>query len=263
MSNLVTYIGPKRLCTYWPKDRMESRNVFVAPSEPLTKEDAKSLKFSLLERGLLTNRDGGHFPVCPDCPSSRACRNMRINPDEFSMTASQRYRLKTFTRDMEFKIEPARFYNEYYALYKRYINGRHGDTATEMAHADQDKYKRITLDSATWQLVAREKQTQKILSIAWIDQHEKDFTLEYLAYDLDNAKKSPGISTILFLANSIKTMGDRFLYLGSWSPGSPKLDYKQRFNGLEIHSRNGWVPFDKEAHNARPPIPGYSRMLMP
>lgn len=262
MSNLLLYKGKKRLCGYWPKDGIQSQNIFLKPSVPLNAGDARALKFGMLEHGLLTNMEGGHFPICPDCPVSRACRNLRIDIGMFSLSRSDERRLKLFTKDMEFSIEPAVFNGDYYALYKRYINARHGDTATEMKNADQETYKRITLDMSAWQLVARDKQSKRLVSVAWVDQHKRDFTLEYLAYDLENAKKSPGISSVLFLAHSLKTAGDRHLYLGSWSPGSPKLDYKQNFKGLEIHTPQGWVPFDRDRHASAPPVPGYRKTGM-
>jgi len=56
---------------------------------------------------------------------------------------------------------------------------------------------------------------------------------------------SRGIGTlmILWLINKAKDLDLPYVYLGFWIDGCGKMDYKSRFQPLEVHSRSGWQPF--------------------
>ena len=46
-----------------------------------------------------------------------------------------------------------------------------------------------------------------------------------------------------------RELGLPYVYLGYWVDGSPKMDYKAKFQPLEILSREGWtrMPLPKAA----------------
>ena len=40
-----------------------------------------------------------------------------------------------------------------------------------------------------------------------------------------------------------KELGLPYVYLGYWVPGSPKMDYKSKFSGLEVYTGKAWKDF--------------------
>jgi len=47
---------------------------------------------------------------------------------------------------------------------------------------------------------------------------------------------------ILDHVHTARYAGLHYVYLGSWVPGTDKMDYKIRFSPLEALTQNGWEP---------------------
>ena len=39
-----------------------------------------------------------------------------------------------------------------------------------------------------------------------------------------------------------RELGLPYVYLGYWVPGSPKMDYKAKYKGLEVYRGGAWTP---------------------
>jgi arginine-tRNA-protein transferase len=67
----------------------------------------------------------------------------------------------------------------------------------------------------------------------------------YSFYDPDQTRDSLGSYIILDHVAMAAEIGLPYVYLGYWVPGSPKMDYKARFDPLEIFVEGRWTPLDR------------------
>lgn len=83
-------------------------------------------------------------------------------------------------------------------------------------------------------------------------------SMVYSFFDPDIPSRSLGTYMILDHIRMARSGGRPYVYLGYWVPGSPKMDYKSRFSGLEIFYRNRWQRLEmlSEIDTGPPPGPG-------
>ncbi|HEU4838831.1 MAG TPA: hypothetical protein VFS88_05405 [Micavibrio sp.] len=246
------------LCNYWERSMKEGSFQFIGcdQSERMSDEQKRAFKFSMLEKGAVGNTDGRVvLPVCTDCPADQLCRAVRLNHQTFEMSVSQKKKMEIFYKNCAMSIAGPVYDPSLFRLYKNYIIARHGSSGTGMVNHTPDDLKR-NMEKAKWMIVARDTKNQEPVSFALLDQHDNFFSLEYLAYDMRQMKLSPGLSTIIAAAYSLKfAYPDGYLYLGSWSPGSPKLGYKNQLIGLETRTSRGWHPLPRNAGPQDAPLP--------
>ena len=63
----------------------------------------------------------------------------------------------------------------------------------------------------------------------------------YSVFNPDFKERSLGTYMILDHARLASEMTLKFVYLGYWVKGSTKMDYKKRFNPLEVFTDDKWV----------------------
>lgn len=232
----------KGRCDYWPNDPRPTRHDYDMAASPLMRntQDWRVIKFSELERGAAPSHHGMYRPACPRCPTSQFCLAARVSFAAFDMTKSQAEKFERFRDMTDIQREAPDFQNpDLFALYEKYVPARHGDAKTEMQTYSQGDLKNVFGKSA-WVYKARGKDGA-LVAASVIDQLDKDFCAEYQLYDPALAKTSPGIGMTLSLIHLMKKEHpDGHLYVGSWSPGSPKLGYKSQFVGTEVYKDGGW-----------------------
>lgn len=222
----------------------------------MSDEEKRAFKFSMLEKGAVSNIDGTVLlPVCTDCIADHFCRAVRLNHQTFELSVSQKKKMENFHKNCEMTIASPVYDPSLLRLYKNYIIARHAKSGTGMVNHTADTLKRY-MEKAKWMVIARDTKSREPISFTLIDQQDKSFCLEYVAYDTQRMKLSPGISTIVATAHMLKcAYPDGYLYLGSWSPGSPKLGYKNEFIGLETRTPGGWRPLPRNAGPKDAPLP--------
>ena len=250
--------APDKLCSYWPLGTKTCQMMFLvaAQHKNMSETEKRAFKFEMMEKGATSNMDGTvNIPTCLDCVRDHFCRAVRIKNDQFHLSKSQQKKVDVFLQNFECIIERPVYRQDLFLLFKQYLFARHSNTNTQMVKYTGEDFQSL-LQHPAWIMVARSKQSRVPVSFALIDQHKDDFCLEYLAYDIHKMKYSPGLSSILTAADFLKTAYPAgHLYLGSWSPGSPKLGYKNQFNGLEIRGKNGWLPLSRHAGPSMAPQP--------
>jgi arginine-tRNA-protein transferase len=232
----------KGRCDYWPNDPRPTRHDYDMAASPLMRntQDWRVIKFAELERGAAPSHHGMYRPACPRCPTSQFCLAARVSFAAFDMTKSQAEKFERFHDMTDIQREAPDFQDpDLFALYEKYVPTRHGDAKTEMQTYSQGDLKNVFGKSA-WVYKARDKDGA-LVAASVIDQLGKDFCAEYQIYDPALAKTSPGIGMTLSLIHLMKKEHpDGHLYVGSWSPGSPKLGYKSQFVGTEVYKDGGW-----------------------
>jgi len=87
-----------------------------------------------------------------------------------------------------------------------------------------------------------------------IDLLDDGVSAVYSFYDPQQPRRSLGTWSILWLVEQCRRNGQPFVYLGDWSPDSPKMAYKARFPALEHLADGSWTEFTSDAADP-PPFP--------
>jgi len=84
----------------------------------------------------------------------------------------------------------------------------------------------------------------ELIGTCLTDVLEDGLSMVYSFYHPDRQRDSLGTYVILDHIEIAKNAGLPYVYLGYWVPGSPKMDYKARFSGLELFRDGAWQPHD-------------------
>jgi len=111
------YITAPQPCPYLPG--RHERKLFTH----LTVDRSQALIDNLLKGGFRRSQSIAYTPHCEGCS---ACVSVRVPVDEFSPGRSMR-RITNRNRDLVARPVPAIATSEHYALFRHYIDSRHGD----------------------------------------------------------------------------------------------------------------------------------------
>lgn len=234
------YLTAPSACPYLPGQ--EERKVFTH----LVGRRARDLNEILTQGGFRRSQTIAYRPACETC---RACVSVRVVVAEFQPTASQR-RVMQRNRDLVGNTVPNRPSSEQYALFRRYLDARHGDggmvdmTVLDYAMMVEDshvethvvEYRRRGPDTA---INGRGQGPLKALCLT--DVLSDGLSMVYSFYDPEEAERSLGTFMILDHIARASKLGLPYLYLGYWVEGSRKMDYKARFRPQERLMPPGWA----------------------
>ncbi|MDX1677285.1 arginyl-tRNA--protein arginylyl transferase, partial [Arsukibacterium sp.] len=107
-------------CSYLP-DQQEQL-VVLMPDEPISAE--------LYQQLLTLNfRRSGEQSYTPHCPTCRACQSVRVDPQHWQASASQRRLLNKAKRaGLTYRLVSKPRPDEYFALFAQYISFKHQDS---------------------------------------------------------------------------------------------------------------------------------------
>ena len=215
-------------CGYYAE--RTAQNLVLDPAAP----QLDQLYSPALERGF--RRAGGHlyFPHCPQC---RACTPCRIDVERFEPDRAQKRCLKRNADLAVTECMPA-YNRERHALYERYLRMRHPGGG--MDDADASDFRRFL--TAPWSptLFLELREGQRLLAVAVTDVCANGISAVYTFYDPDETSRSLGTCAILQQIALARRREVPWLYLGFWIDGHPKMDYKRRFNPLQVRGADGW-----------------------
>jgi len=230
------YVTAPQPCPYL-LGRME-RKLFTA----LQGDGAEQLNNSLSQQGFRRSQNVLYRPSCAECS---ACLSARINIANFTPSRSQKRSLRRNAYLKRRAISPWASEDQY-ALFRRYLDSRHADGGM----ADMDVFEFAAMIEETpirSRVVEYSDPAQKQLTaVSLTDVLEDGLSMVYSFYTPDLPKNSLGTFMILDHIEIAREAGLPYVYLGYWVPGSPKMNYKASFSGLEVYTGNRWQPM----HNA-------------
>jgi arginine-tRNA-protein transferase len=208
-----------------------AQNLVIDPAAP----QLDQLYGPALERGF--RRAGGHlyFPSCPQC---KACTPCRIDVANFVPNRAQKRCLKR-NGDLTL-IECIPGYNaERHALYERYLRTRHAGGGMDEAEASD--FRRFL--TAPWSptLFLEFREGHRLLGVSVTDVCLTGVSAVYTFFDPDETARSLGTWAILQQVELARRRGIPWVYLGFWIDGHPKMDYKRRFQPLQVRGPDGWT----------------------
>jgi arginine-tRNA-protein transferase len=231
-------------CPYLAR-RLE-RKVFTH----LVSADAQQLHDSLSQGGFRRSQNIAYRPACESCS---ACVSIRIPAAGLDWKRSFR-RTWRVNRDVIAQIGPAKATCEHYALFRRYLDARHGEggmadmTLLDFAAMVEETF----VDTRIIEYRLRPKITLAgpdsrqgmLVGVALTDMLQDGLSMIYSFFDPDFRSRSLGTLMILEHVDRARRSDLAYVYLGYWVVGSSKMDYKSRFLPQERLLRDGWTLID-------------------
>lgn len=216
-----------------------AQNLVIDPGAP----QLDRLYGAALEQGF--RRAGGHlyFPQCPQC---QACTPCRVDVENFQPDRSQRRCLKR-NADLSVSESMPSYSRERHALYEKYLQSRHAGGGMDDAEASD--FRRFL--TAPWSptLFMEIRHGERLLGIAVTDICLTGVSAVYTFFDPAESARGLGTFAILQQIALARRRGTPWVYLGFWIDGHPKMDYKRRFQPLEIRRGGDWVAMHRPSRD--------------
>jgi arginyl-tRNA--protein-N-Asp/Glu arginylyltransferase len=200
----------------------------------------------LLHAGFRRSQGYAYRPVCSGC---RACVPIRIPVARFRFGRAWR-RILRDNNDLVASDRRAAASQEQYALFRRYLEGRHAESG--MADMTWAEFRTMVDDSPIDTRVVewRRKTDRSLIAASLTDHSPSGLSGVYKFFDPDEARRSLGSLIILWHVQRAIELDLPYVYLGYWIANSPKMGYKARFQPLEHLTPSGWRPLLAEPASA-------------
>ena len=174
------------------------------------------------------------------CPACKACLASRLKLKEFMPNRSFR-RILYKNANLTYSVVNPDATPEDYALFTRYLQERHSDgEMAKMSHAD---FLAMMEESPTETRFLICRDGERTVGIMLFDEMPDGTSAVYSFFDPAEEKRSLGTWMILKLAEYTVGTDRPYLYLGFWVRNSPKMEYKARFQPLELFVDEQWIDF--------------------
>lgn len=226
--HLQLYITTESPCSYFD-DRM-SCNLVPDPALRLN----MPIYNQLIQHGF---RRSGSYCYRPHCKNCQACLACRIPVNEFKANRSQKRCLK-INVELKMTVVNAGFNEEYFALYRRYLDSRHGDGS--MADPDEGDFKQFLYCQWSSTQFLEFRLDNKLIAVAVTDIVSDGVSAVYSFFEPAMTKNSLGTYCVLQQIQYARELGLDFVYLGYWINNHPKMHYKNKFKPLQIFHNEQW-----------------------
>lgn len=229
------YVTAPQPCPYLP-GRME-RKLFTA----LQGDQAERLNDTLSKQGFRRSQNVLYRPSCAEC---NACLSARIRVADFEPSKSQR-RILRRNEALTRRATSPWATEEQYALFRDYLDSRHATGGM----ADMDLFEFAAMVEETpirsrlieyEDLADRDGPRHGLRAVCLTDILDDGLSMVYSFFDPDFDRNSLGTFIILDHIRIAQEMGLPYVYLGYWVPGSPKMGYKAKFQGVEVYRAGTW-----------------------
>ena len=210
------------------------RKLFTA----LQGDDADTLNNALSKQGFRRSQNVLYRPTCADCA---ACLSARIDVNAFKPSKSQKRTLRR-NAHLERRATSPWATEEQYALFRSYLETRHATGG--MVDMDVFEFAAMIEETPirTRVIEYANLDTSELDAVCLTDVLDDGLSMVYSFYKPDAPRQSLGTHIILDHIDIARSAGLSYVYLGYWVPGSPKMNYKASFSGLEVFSGGSWQP---------------------
>ncbi len=228
-SKIVLFQSPPEPCSYL--ENHVARNVYADPFTMPTME----LYSALIQKGF--RRSGDHL-YRPHCETCEKCISTRILTNTFEPKRSQKRSVK-HNSDLAVSLESARFTDEYFDLYQRYLESRHPEGG--MDQPEQVDFERFLISEWCDTEFITLRLQGKLLAVAVTDIVSTGLSAVYTYFDPDYEKRSLGTAAIMTQIDLAIQRGLPYVYLGYWIEESSKMNYKSHYKPQERFIKDVWV----------------------
>ncbi len=228
-------------CPYLPG--RQERKVFTE----LTGDNAAAYLEALGQAGFRRSQNVAYRPSCSGC---NACVSVRVVARDYAPTESHRRLIKRNQDIHVYECEPWTT-DEQYTLLRRYLDERHpsGGMATMDQFDFADMVERSPVSTVIYEYrepADSDDALGALLGVALTDVLSDGLSMVYSFYDPQSPRKGLGTYIILDHVLRARNQSRAHVYLGYWVKGSPKMNYKARFQPLQRLTPAGWVHMDPE-----------------
>jgi arginine-tRNA-protein transferase len=198
-------------------------------------KDATDLNDRLSLAGFRRSHTIAYTPICDSCT---ACVSVRVPVKTFRPSKTQR-KILNRNADLTVEICSPSASPEQFALFKSYIETRHGDG--DMALMGEADYRSLVEETPVRSSLIEFRDPQGALVAGCLTDRLYDgFSAVYSFFDTTQNTRSLGTYMVLWLIDRARLQGLQYVYLGYWVQGSAKMDYKRNFRPLEAFTPSGW-----------------------
>lgn len=238
------YVLEPTSCPYLP-EKQETK-LLTEISGPQAQNGYDTLSLA----GFRRSHRFAYRPACPDC---NACVPVRVVVDAFEPGKSLR-RILRANEDLAVTMLPARATPEQFALFRRYIESRHGDG--EMAGMTELEYlSMVEASDIDTRLGEFRDPSGRLVAVCLLDWLADGPSAVYSFFAPDETRRSLGTYVVLWLIEAAKREGAGHVYLGYWIERSRKMAYKTRFQPLEGLGPTGWQRLARSPDADQTPAP--------
>lgn len=228
---VTRHVAGPHPCVYFPERTMRAVVVGAAP------EDQSAVYSRLAPAGF--RRSGGVYYV-PRCEGCSACISLRVKVGEFAPNRRFRRVLRRNADLQTMAVAPDDEPIEHFALYRRYIEGRHpGGTMDPPSPTD---YMQLTHPVGMETVALDIRQDGRLVASAVTDVLDHGLAAVYTYFDPTMPDRSLGVFAILRQIAECRRRGLPYLYLGYWIEESDKMRYKADFRPAEVLINGNWSP---------------------
>jgi len=229
--NIPLYLTSEHDCGYFPDRRATS----LVPDPSLTM--SRELYSHLIALGY---RRSGDFTYRPHCLNCSACRPCRIPVRQFRMRRSQRRCLQK-NQDLSTHLATARYSDEYFALYCKYINARHADG--NMVNPKPHDFSSFLYSEWSQTFFIEVRHRQRLLAVAVTDPVDDGLSAVYSFFDPDEHARGLGNFCILSQISETRARDLSYLYMGYWIQDCRKMQYKTDYRPLQLYDDMDWLEY--------------------
>ena len=226
------YQGSINECSYL--ENRKAVNIYADPHHP----QPRAVYNQLIKRGF---RRSGEYVYRPGCTDCSACTPVRIRCEAHKPRRTDRRNLAT-NADLEVDFKQASYTDEYFDLYRRYLNHRHQNGG--MDNPDPEDFSRFLLNPWGETLFIEARLDGEIVAIAVTDATADGLSAVYTFFDPEMTHRGLGRYCILQQIDLCNAMAYPFLYLGYWVDGCQKMQYKTEFHPQEHFDGHEWVSYE-------------------
>jgi arginine-tRNA-protein transferase len=170
----------------------------------------------------------------PQCDRCRECRMIRVPAAAFHPSRSQR-RCWSRNHDVVASTGPPVPSAEKLALYRAYLRARHDG---QMDGSDLE-FRGFLYSSEVRTLEIEYRVEGRLLGVALVDLEPLALSAVYCYFDPAQARRAPGVFSVLWLIEECRRRGLPYLYLGYYVSGSATMSYKSAYRPCEVLQPDG------------------------
>lgn len=186
-------------------------------------------------------RRNGNCLYTMHCPGCQACVPIRLRPEEFKPSRSQR-RVWKKNSDVAVGVAPLTMSNENLVLLDRFLHTRFPNGKSDA----ESYYAGFFVTSMTRCFEIRYRVAGELLGVAIVDGSSDWLNAVYFYFDPDQAWRSPGTLNILYMINFCKNQQIPLCYLGYWIKEVQSMQYKAAFQPHETLIDGKWGKISRE-----------------
>ncbi len=228
LSRLAFYATQPHECSY-----LDDRSAITLFVDPEAEKNATD--YALLSHYGF-RRSGNHI-YRPHCSSCHACVAIRVPVEKFVPNRNQRRNLQS-NKDLTVRAVNARYCDEHYELYERYLGARHQNGG--MDNTSPSQYTDFMFSSWAETKLFEIRQHRQLLAVAVVDYMDNGLSAVYTYYDPEHRKRSLGRYAVLFEVEEARRQNLAWLYLGYWIKNCRKMVYKDEFQPVEYFHNGKW-----------------------